>query len=165
MKNLLSILLVVAVSMAAGAYLHKCQSPKGDAVLRDTVCDTVIVRDTIMHEVPVPVQTRTVEYRHIRVPVLKTDTIVREVGGNRTDSVAVTLPVTQNVYEGKDYKAWVSGIDPRLDSIQLYRQRETIITKTQRERWHIGPQIGYGYDGRRGTPYIGIGIVYSIFSF
>ena len=164
MKNFLSILLVVAVSMAAGAYLHKCQCPKGDAVLRDTVCDTVIVRDTIMHEVPVPVQTRTVEYRHIRVPVIKTDTmtVYAEHSG---DSATVALPVTQNVYESKDYKAWVSGIDPRLDSIRLYRQRETIITKTQRERWHIGPQIGYGYDGRRGTPYIGIGIVYSIFSF
>ncbi|MDE7393963.1 MAG: hypothetical protein K2M80_05775, partial [Muribaculaceae bacterium] len=81
------------------------------------------------------------------------------------DSIVIELPVEQRIYEGKDYKAWVSGVDPRLDSISVTARREIVTVKKPPDKWHIGPTIGYGITPQGLQPYIGISITYSIISF
>lgn len=90
------------------------------------------------------------------------------------DSVNVAVPITQTVYEDSLYTAYVSGYNPKLDSVILYPRREiTTITNKytspKPKRWSVGIQVGYGVTLKGNTPqmapYIGIGVSYSIFSF
>lgn len=81
------------------------------------------------------------------------------------DSVAVEIPITQKEYADSTYRAWVSGYMANLDSIQIYNHTEIItetITREKRRKWGltIGPSAGAGWDGRKLTPYVGIGITW-----
>lgn len=85
------------------------------------------------------------------------------------DSAAVAIPITQKRYEGNDYRAYVSGYEPRLDSIFVYPKTSVVHERSYKppNKWHIGITGGFGYGLRsnRAEPSIGIGITYSIFSF
>lgn len=97
-----------------------------------------------------------------------------------TDTIVVhdTILLRESkVYEDSSYTAWVSGIDPSLDSIEVRcKVREVtdtfavytdrIITVGRKpKRVSVGLNSGYGV-GRNGmTPYVGIGVSYSIFAF
>lgn len=85
------------------------------------------------------------------------------------DSMAVEIPITQKRYEGDDYRAWVSGYEPSLDSIYVFPKTTVIHERSYKppNKWHIGITGGYGYGfkSKQAEPYIGIGITYSIFSF
>ena len=83
------------------------------------------------------------------------------------DSLRVRLPVTQSVYEGEEYRAYVSGVCARLDSLFVYPRRETVTVTVKKppKRWHIGIAAGYAYTPRGFQPYVGFGVTYSIISF
>lgn len=127
--------------------------------LRNAPADTVtIVKiDTLKVDTPVPV------YKYIKYN--DTVTICHEL--RDTVKELVFLPREYMVYKDTNYRAVVSGVQPRLDSIEVY-QRNTVqtVTKTirvpDRKRWGLGVQAGYGYDGKRLTPYVGIGVQYDI---
>lgn len=125
----------------------------------DVKRDTLIVVDTTFIDKPVPVIERVTEY--IRVPVI--DTLQLH------DTTFVVLPRTQKEYSDSLYRAWVSGYKPALDSIEVYRRTEYIHTTEtifpKPRKWSVGVQagIGAGKDGL--TPYVGIGLSYSIFNF
>lgn len=82
----------------------------------------------------------------------------------------IELPKVQRVYsDDSTYTAWVSGYEPRLDSINVYRKtiKETVTittpTKKKRtfwQRFNIGIQAGYGLglDDKKTHPYVGCGI-------
>lgn len=81
----------------------------------------------------------------------------------------IELPRMQRTYKDSTYTAWVSGYDPRLDSIEVYRKtiKETVTitipTKKKRtfwQRFNIGIQAGYGIglDDKKAHPYVGCGI-------
>ena len=82
----------------------------------------------------------------------------------------IELPKVQRVYsDDSTYRAWVSGYEPRLDSIEVYRKtiKETVTitipTKKKRtfwQRFNIGIQAGYGLglDDKKAHPYVGCGI-------
>lgn len=86
------------------------------------------------------------------------------------DSVAVSIPISQTVYEDSTYTAYISGYQVNLDSVILHIPKvTTIVTQHKKQkRWGIGVHAGYGFT-LKGTPqwspYIGIGISYNIFSF
>ena len=123
--------------------------------------DTVVVHDTLRYEVPVPEKEIVVKY--IRVPVEVRDTL------QRTDTLWVELPRLQREYADSTYRAWVSGYDPALDSIEVYRRTEyihetqTILLKPR--KWSVGIQAGYGAGKDGLTPYLGVGVSYTLFSF
>ena len=75
------------------------------------------------------------------------------------DSVEVLVPQEQRVYAGEDYRAYVSGYMPRLDSVQIVR-RESVVTRTvaTKSRFSVGIQAGYGLTTRGFQPYIGVGV-------
>ena len=86
-----------------------------------------------------------------------------------SDSAAVAIPITQKRYENEDYRAYVSGYEPNLDSIFVFPKTTVIHERSYKppNKWHIGITGGYGYGfkSKQAEPYIGIGIKYSIISF
>ena len=125
-------------------------------VKRDTV--TVVKTDTVAKVLPVHDTAYIVRY--VKIPVTTTDTVeVRD---------SVELPVEQKVYKDSDYVAWVSGVMPQLDSLNIFRRTETVTireTITRREkapRWSFGLQAGYGYGlrSRQVEPFLGVGVTY-----
>lgn len=120
--------------------------------------------DTIFHEKPV----------YVNQTVLKSDT-VQVWSPYEQDSVQVELPYISKEYQDSTYRAWVSGFqDVNLDSIEVYQKTKTIeinntnyITKYKNRPFSVGIQTGYGYDfmNKCGSPYIGIGVQYNLFSF
>ena len=89
----------------------------------------------------------------------------------RKDTVWTTVPRTQKRYTDSTYTAWVSGYEPRLDSIHVYRQTvtRTVVVpdaalKGGTRNWlheHFGAGIvggaGYGLLGKRADVFVGVG--------
>lgn len=85
---------------------------------------------------------------------------------------SLELEITQKVYSDSTYTAYVSGYEPRLDSIFV---RQKVITNTIHEtrtietkkfrRWNVGVIGGYGYGFQSKTfePFIGVGLTISLF--
>lgn len=167
--------------MIAGAFMHRCQSlPPGLPAQQETETDTITVYDTVPYIEPAPVRTRQAGFKEITVPGayiesglekapdMRNDTTGLTCGGVKKadyDSVTLQLPITQNVYEGKDYKAYVSGVYPSLDSLFVYPRREIVTIKKPPKRWHIGPAVGFGYTPHGFEPFIGVCINYSLYDF
>ena len=147
--------------------------------------DTLTLHDTIPDYKPVTKDSAHVKYVFMRLPVVrdsiaqytdKTDTILCENYAQNPleiirDSVAVEVPITSKHYQSKDYDAWVSGFQPSLDSIKVYKETQYItevrtISKPP-NKWHLGLTGGYGYcfKSKKAEPYIGIGITYSLIGF
>lgn len=145
--------ILFAVGMALGWQVRSRRDTGRDVeVIRR---DTVVVVDTCLFPDPYPVERRITEY--IRVPV--TDTLQLH------DTTFVLLPREQLTYSDSLYRAWVSGYDPRLDSIEVYRRTEYIHTveRERAPRWSVAVQAGLGA-GRAGlTPYVGVGVSYTLF--
>ena len=177
-KDILAIVLVIAACMAAGAYLHKCQSSHGDIPGREAIeTDTITVYDTIPYIEPAPVHSQQVGSKKVTIPTsyidrgienlpdIRADTAEltsADVEATAPDSLTLQLPITQNVYEGEDYKAYVSGVYPSLDSLFVYPRREIVTIKKPPKRFHIGPTVGFGYTPHGFEPFIGISLTYSI---
>ena len=129
--------------------------------LRNAPADTVVVThiDTLFCEKPVPA------YKYIS----RTEFVEIPSDSVRIDTVKelVFLPREYMVYKDSTYRAVVSGVQPRLDSIEIYRPTITnTITKTvvqkKKTRWGLGLQAGYGYNGKDFKPYIGVGVQYNV---
>ncbi len=84
------------------------------------------------------------------------------------DSAIVELPIIQRHYADSTYEAWISGpVDPRIDSLRVFA-RTTVITRREwkpPKRWHVGPTIGIGLTTHGAEPFVGISLIYSLFSF
>lgn len=127
---------------------------------KDTVRVTVV--DTVTYDKPVAMDSLVVRY--VRVPVVR-DTL----HSIYTDTIQVDMPITQKRYEDSTYTAWVSGYEPSLDSIRVYRKNEVItinkIIKEPPNRFVVSFNVGYGLTQNGLQPYIGIGVGYKLFSF
>lgn len=172
---------LLAYALMVIGIMKACETtfpPKEDAktTRRDTV--TVTVTDTVRHACPVVVRDTLIRYVRATLPVSRVndgtemqhkDSLVSANRGNLNtpDSIEVSVPITQRVYRDSDYTAWVSGYDPRLDSIDVYRRQRTVtITErvTSTRRWSAGITAGYGYGltHRRMEPFVGIGLTYRL---
>lgn len=156
MKNTITIILAV---IAVLLLLKTCSGPAvvvKEVVKSDTV--TLIKVDTVVIEKPVPV----------RVIEKRTDTLTIYRDG---DTVLVPVPIRQYAFRDSLYTLDVSGFNVSVDRLEVYPRTvyKTINTSTERtikdnRRWGLGIQAGYGYgfDSRKLSPYIGIGIQYSL---
>ena len=115
----------------------------------DTV--TVIRHDTLAYEKPVPV------YKYIKVKeyVAIHDTL--QIIGTDTLIKIIELQREYMVYKDSTYRAVVSGVQPRLDSIEVYQTNTTsTITKYVEVKKHpkfsisVGP--GVSWDGKKVKP-------------
>lgn len=87
----------------------------------------------------------------------------------RKDTVWAVVPRTQKRYEDSTYTAWVSGYEPRLDSIEVY-QKTVVVTKSvegrgKSKRFNVGLTGGIGYGVFTGKPdlWLGVGCTWRIF--
>lgn len=164
------LLLLLAASLCMNVHLlNQC----GSEVVCDTVRTTFV--DTIPYHKPVPKDTFIIRYVTKTLPAVPQGedkpTSADTVRGD-TAQVQVQIPITQKVYRDSSFTAYVSGFEASLDSFILHvPHRVTTITATSRlkqPRWNIGLQVGYGINlspTPNYSPYIGIGVQYSLFKF
>ena len=146
---------LLLVSVGLNAYLMT----KGEQFKVVEKVTTRVVRDTVRDTVP--------EVRFERVLAVRRDTmrVVERIEGD-TVHMVVEVPEVQREYsDDSTYRAWVSGYNPRLDSIDVFRKTvftDREVVRTKRNRFVIGPQVGYSYDFQSGKvgPTVGIGITY-----
>lgn len=119
---------------------------RADTVYRSDTVRCPIVRDSVV-----------TRYVTRRFAVTRVDTVRQCDTLRAVDTVEVSLPIVQKVYKDTNYTAWVSGYEPRLDSISV-RHREVTLTKVTRVggRWGVGLGVGLGVGS--GGPGVGIGL-------
>ena len=112
---------------------------------------------------------------HTKIPFL----CHHEQGTESLDSVceavrdSVEVEITQKVYsDDSTYTAYVSGVNPNLDSIFVKQKEVThsiLETRTLQvkkfRRWNIGliGGYGYGFKSKNLEPFVGVGITISLF--
>lgn len=130
-------------------------------LIEEPKADTLVVKDTVTVEFPVPILTTITDTILVAYP----DIVIIH------DTTLVQLPRERKEYSGKDYRAVVSGFQPSLDLIQVFPETKTItqtisLAPQKRSHWSIALQAGYGLTLQNShitpLPYIGAGISYSL---
>lgn len=144
--------------------------------------DTTTVR-TAIQDTPVLTDSAAVgRINTIIVPVIRSDPktppkppvlpviVVDADSTDATDSVAVVpdsarvlLPEMEKIYETENYRAVVTGYNPKLSDITIYAPTRTVTNKyvdTKRWRLTIGAQVGYGITPAGMQPYAGVGFTF-----
>lgn len=181
---------VLFIGFGLGAFLaNRCNHFVGTNKM---VADTVVVRDTVRSTMPTEKDSKVVgtvvfplvpstlregrNYAKLTDDGGKTGTTETTATGGEevgkissNDTVWATVPRTQKRYEDSTYTAWVSGYEPRLDSIEVYRRTVTIVKREEgrvrNKRLSIGLTGGFGYGFINSKPdvFLGIGATWRIF--
>lgn len=140
-----------------------------------TVAKDTTVIDTIQYYVPVPKDSVVIRYITKVIPIRENDrqdhpfdsTEITIEKDTANDSFKVHIPITQKEYITQDYKAYVSGYQASLDSINIYRHETTkvFVERQKEKKWSIGISAGIGATPEGMQPYIGISITRSLFRF
>lgn len=190
-KGIIITIILVAISlMCLIAYMgYRCGI--SSATHYETEQDTTVFVDTISYYNPVTKDSAVIMYVTRYLPVSKPqhidteqkidtsltenyaqnngENIPLQVLSDERDSIAVEIPITQKRYESDNYLAYISGYEPKLDSIFVFQKTTVVHERSYKppNKWHIGIAGGYGYGfkSKQVEPYIGIGITYSIISF
>jgi len=163
---LIIVALVATVSVLSWRLGYRAAVASTSSAAISTKADTLIARDTVTIECPVPILTTITDTLLIAYPDIIT---IR-------DTMFVHLPVETKVYRSPDYRAIVSGVRPSLDTIEIFQKKlivsnPTVIpplkeTQQKHHHWTIELQVGYGlaiHENRiTSLPYIGAGLSYSL---
>ncbi|MDR1673232.1 MAG: hypothetical protein LBS09_07225 [Bacteroidales bacterium] len=149
---------VIVALLMIGVFIQ----PPDESVRVEWYTDTVLIRDTVLIPVPEPYAVRVVRIDTVRVPVFIS--VERETAG---DTATVAIPIEQKEYRTDDYRAVIEGYRANLLSMEVYPTTVTItnterVTATKKKRFGVGIQAGYGFNGTRFTPYVGVGVQYNI---
>lgn len=121
----------------------------------NTQTDTLYIRDTITAYKPLYL-TRYVD-REILVPVMDT---IRE-----RDTLFVMLQGERIVWEDSLARVYASGYKVRVDSVQHFTEQKIITQYVPKpSRWSLGVSAGVGASSAGLSPFVGVGVTYSIFS-
>lgn len=104
---------------ADNQHIYRTSSTIQTDTLRLMRVDTVLLRDTL----------------RISIPAYRATASPRTVTTTHGDSDSISLQAVQRVYSDSTFRAVVSGIDPRLDSLTIY-PRLPIITMTDTRHIH-----------------------------
>jgi len=151
MKKILTYIIVITVSVVVGIGIGmfnlKRRLLKGDNIQSDTT--TVTIYDTIHVKIPEPVTSRSVGievYPIVQVPVLlyHSDTITKPYFVDND----LVIPISQRYYKNPRFEAWISGYNPRLDSLNIFAptQIRTItntVEKTYRNEFYVNADFRY----------------------
>lgn len=113
--------------------------------------DTIFKVDTHFIEKPVEKWREKIKEYYVEVPAWDTVTV--------HDTVFLRMQAERVKYEGEEYRAVVTGVEPRLESIAVFPKTAYITnTVVQKKRWGFGFSVGPGvfYDG---SIHGGIGVV------
>ena len=167
MKTILNYLGILLVSIIIGIVCSLIVRSKLTVPIR-----TVITHDTIRIAEPqaekiIPVAVK----KFTTVPTLLTISDTIKVPYYVRDTLMI--PIEQKYYAGESYKAWVSGYNPRLDSIVVYNTHTLSQIKENRANnaIYVDARLNYytlpamslelqaGYTHNRTTYYIGAGAI------
>lgn len=134
-----------------------------------TSVDTVYIRDTIVIYEPVPTSERFLAHDTLRMKKAKSEPESEPKSEpidscHIADSVEVVAPRVQRRYDDSTCTVWVSGYDPRVDSVWTYRKTvylpviEVREPKPPRVVVSIGPYAGFGNKGASYGVAISVGI-------
>ena len=166
--------LIAAAMLIAGGYLigrsTQPQPRQPHEVIR---VDTLTVHDTITKIRPVSEVRRVVGRVAVPVTAPVADTAATPVAVDtvqQPDTTYVYLEREQVEWSDSLATVWASGIQPHVDSVRHYTQKQIITQQVAvpvpvRRRWGIGVQVGYGASRDGLTPYIGIGVSYNFVTF
>ena len=171
-----SVLLILANFFMVGFIIGQKHPQKLPVEQIKKKVDTLFIPDSNIYTEPKKEPSPDVLIKEIPVPVYVADSSAIDSLLNKcarlervNDSLQLVLLRVQRHYSDSTFDAWVSGIDPRLDSIKTY-QTNMVITKeipviqVKKTRWGLGVNAGYGVGQGGLTPYIGIGVSYNILS-
>lgn len=187
-NNIVGVMAAVAFAgFCLGAFLaYHCYHFRGGTKM---IADTVVVRDTVRGVMPTEKDEKVVgtvalplvpsphrEGRDYNKPYLGGDATDETAANGEnegkigvSDTVWATVPRTQKRYEDSTYTAWVSGYEPRLDSIEVYQKTVTIVKseegRVRNKRLSIGLTggFGYGFINRKPDVFLGVGATWRIF--
>lgn len=118
--------------------------------------DTVVVSQVRVVEKPVYVEKRVLDT--VRIAISDTCLIVR------SDTTYISLPREQRVYADTNYRAVVSGIEPRLDSLSFTERTKYVYITPKKSHWSFGISAGlstiYSFESRK--PDVGAGITLGV---
>lgn len=181
-------LLVITSCLLFAYFIGRNPEPSGEPSSEMSIkSDTITIRDTIYMPTPRLENTKSLGFTPATLPIWmspenKTNsqqpesdepaTEVEEAAeAEPPDSATVSIPIEQRHYAGDDYEAWVSGWNPSLDSLLIYRPTQQITTTAQVTRWKTkrwGLSIGAGMvasPNGRIQPGIFIGASYTFLAF
>lgn len=172
--------LVALILCAASFYLGRsCQSgsviPISETVVVDSTTTEIArpdlapaIRDSVViryqyETVPLTPPPET-EDTTLVTPLPAPDSVVVV---ERGDSAEVIIPISQKVYEGEDYRTYISGYRATMDSIFVKQRTNTIHIRepTKQKRFSVGLQAGYGMTPKGFQPYVGIGVSVNLWTF
>ena len=113
--------------------------------------DTIWKTDTHFVDRPVEKWREKIKEYYVEVPAWDTVTV--------HDTVFLRMQAERVKYEGEEYRAVVTGVEPRLESIAVFPKTAYITnTVVQKKRWGFGFSVGPGvfYDG---SIHGGVGVV------
>jgi len=127
MKTILNYLGILLIGITIGIVCS--------LIVRSKLADpirTVIKYDTIRITEPqaekiIPVAVK----KFATVPTLLTISDTIKVPYYIRDTLMI--PIEQKYYAGESYKAWVSGYNPKLDSLLIYQQTKTVTIEKTRQ--------------------------------
>ena len=144
---------IVAVAFVCGYGFGRVSHSEGANAGVKTKTVQVVKRDTIRLEKPVYLNRVVKEF--VLVPARDTVRV--------SDTLMIAMPREVKTYGDSTYSATISGIDPRLENMEIYRKLETqIVTVTQVQkppRWGLGVVAGPGVlIDTRGRLHGGLGV-------
>lgn len=177
--RLLAIFLIVAACFLFSYHQYRKGYNDAKKALKPGVIEVIkTIHDTI--PVPFPVEAEPeVIISEIPVPVLDSAAIFERDSlrercaylSRRGDSLIAILSRTQRHYSDSTYDAWVSGYDPRLDSLRIYGAH-TVVLETrviegpEYSPFSIGLSAGVGLSSDGSVkPIIGVTGTYSFIRF
>ena len=175
-EKVMTILCVILLMFSIGILMVQKYRQKMPVEPPEIKVDSLFIRETNSFTEPQKEPAPDVLIKEIPIPVYVADSSAIDSLLNEcarlervSDSLQLVLLRVQRHYSDSTFDAWVSGIDPRLDSIKTY-QTNMVITKeipviqVKKTRWGLGVNAGYGVGQGGLTPYIGIGVSYNILS-
>jgi hypothetical protein len=164
-KNIIAHTAAIVVCIILGLWVSHCARKPVETVKVER--DTVVVYDTITDVAPKAKDSVVTKWVTRYLPT-RPDTIhhYAEVGKMIHDTMAVEVPITSKHYNSPEYDAWVSGYEPSLDSIKVYREAQYITERVTiskpPNKWELDAVAGLDYNvaTQRYTPHIGGELMY-----
>lgn len=138
--------------MGLMGFLGGWVATQGGKTTLHTDTTRVTVTDTVPFYQPVPKDSLVIRYVTKVLPVSSRensearDTEMVAIASQHTghgDSMSVEVPISQKRYETEQYRAYVSGFEPSLDSIFVYQK--TVTERVSIPSQHAKqPRVGFG---------------------
>lgn len=176
-KSIVPILLLVSILLNLVLLNQVCKPEPGEVSIDTTTIVSTFVPDSASDSAQVAVKDYKIPASAVKVrgnrrkqPIIgnnQPDSIPEScyiaVGiiPEDSDSVTISLPITQKVYRDSTYTAYVSGFDAKLDSISVYSKMITVTRREPPTAFTFGVNAGYGITPAGMQPYLGLGVQYN----